>query len=419
MLNPLGREGADLGHGEPISHHIGHQEQEEYTSLNVALNHSGDSEDVGTSYPEPEKALPSRLKELWQNHGKTILVVLLMLVVNLSIGIALMDNDKPSDDFTLKFLVIGDWGRDGAENQTAVAKAMAKVADRLDPEFIISTGDNFYEHGLLSTDDPQFKTSFSDVYNAHSLQVPWHVILGNHDYGENEPGYPDKLPAFCGATNASCEFGPLSQLALRLHVRDRRWHCERMFQLTLAGGQVDLFFMDTNPFILDYHLRPWANNTGGIAEQSWESQLLELEYRLATSQARWKLFFGHHPVRNNHLPFNTPELVQHLEPLLTRYGVQAYFSGHEHNMQYLHLEGAPTHYVVSGGGSKTDYYPEQYWDNGGSIWQHQGSGFLAVTLTENELQCDIMGMKIGAEPLYKLRINLPLDKEDEEERHWG
>ena len=26
--------------------------------------------------------------------------------------------------------------------------------------------------------------------------------------------------------------------------------------------------------------------------------------------------FGHHPVRNNHLPFNTPELVEHLEPVL-------------------------------------------------------------------------------------------------------
>lgn len=55
-------------------------------------------------------------------------------------------------------------------------------------------------------------------------------------------------------------------------------------------------------------------------------------------------------------------------------GVQAYFSGHEHNLQYLHLDASQLHYIVSGGGSKTDYFPETYWDNGGSLFQHQGSG---------------------------------------------
>ena len=62
------------------------------------------------------------------------------------------------------------------------------------------------------------------------------------------------------------------------------------------------------------HLQHLA--AGGILEQSWEAQLLELEARLAASDARWKLVVGHHPVRNQHAPQNTPELVQHLEPIL-------------------------------------------------------------------------------------------------------
>ena len=37
---------------------------------------------------------------------------------------------------------VGDWGRDGHDNQTLVAAAMGKAARDLD--FIISTGDNFY-----------------------------------------------------------------------------------------------------------------------------------------------------------------------------------------------------------------------------------------------------------------------------------
>jgi tartrate-resistant acid phosphatase type 5 len=48
--------------------------------------------------------------------------------------------------------------------------------------FIVSVGDNFYEKGVQSAVDPQWKSSFEDVYTASSLAVPWYAILGNHDY---------------------------------------------------------------------------------------------------------------------------------------------------------------------------------------------------------------------------------------------
>ena len=39
------------------------------------------------------------------------------------------------------------------------------------------------EVGLTSAQDPQFKSSFMDVYTASTLQVPWHAVLG-------EPPWP-------------------------------------------------------------------------------------------------------------------------------------------------------------------------------------------------------------------------------------
>jgi hypothetical protein len=39
-------------------------------------------------------------------------------------------------------LQVGDWGRDGHDNQTLVAAAMGQAATNLD--FVISVGDNFY-----------------------------------------------------------------------------------------------------------------------------------------------------------------------------------------------------------------------------------------------------------------------------------
>ena len=53
---------------------------------------------------------------------------------------------------------------------------------------MVNTGDNFYNLGIsteLGVVDPQWNTSFSNIYNASSLQIPFYGVLGNHDYGVN------------------------------------------------------------------------------------------------------------------------------------------------------------------------------------------------------------------------------------------
>lgn len=52
-------------------------------------------------------------------------------------------------------------------------RQMGVVASRLQADFIISTGDNFYLDGLHNVSDPQFETSFSNVYSARSLMKQW------------------------------------------------------------------------------------------------------------------------------------------------------------------------------------------------------------------------------------------------------
>ena len=55
---------------------------------------------------------------------------------------------------------------------------------------------------------------------------------------------------------------PPLQLDIGLTKRDTRWHCERSYQMRLAGGAAELFFIDTNPFIASYHNVSWANQLG-------------------------------------------------------------------------------------------------------------------------------------------------------------
>ena len=65
---------------------------------------------------------------------------------------------------------------------------MGREAERIGSAFTISVGDNFYEEGVRSTEDPKWAALFEQIYTAPALQSRWDVILGNHDYrGDVQP----------------------------------------------------------------------------------------------------------------------------------------------------------------------------------------------------------------------------------------
>lgn len=51
---------------------------------------------------------------------------------------------------------------------------MGRVGEKLKIDFVVSTGDNFYDDGLTGIDDPAFENSFSKIYTANSLQRQWY-----------------------------------------------------------------------------------------------------------------------------------------------------------------------------------------------------------------------------------------------------
>lgn len=91
------------------------------------------------------------------------------------------DPNKVSD--LLSFLVIGDWGANPVlqpiVNQTLVANAMLKIHNKYSTQFVISVGDHFYDHGILTSQSKRWISGFENIY--HSTLKPWYVIFGNHD----------------------------------------------------------------------------------------------------------------------------------------------------------------------------------------------------------------------------------------------
>ncbi len=257
----------------------------------------------------------------------------------------------------LNFLVFGDWGRKGEQDQLDVAAQMAVAAQDLAAKFVISVGDNFYENGVSSVDDPQWQSSFEKVYAAPSLQVPWHVVLGNHDYHGS-----------CDAQIAYSKTSPRWTMPARYFTRTEKID---------ADSTAEFFHLDTTPMKVGDDL---AISPLKLHAQDNEKQLAWFEAALAASKAQWKIVVGHHPVYSGGEHGDTPYVVKHILPLLEKYQVQAYFNGHDHDLQ--HLQAGKVNLFCSGAGSKprvTSNTPHTKFARGGC------SGFTAVALHADTL----------------------------------
>lgn len=267
-------------------------------------------------------------------------------------------------------MVVGDWGRRGLYNQSQVSLQMGRIGQQLGSQFVISTGDNFYQTGLKGTNDPNFTASFTNVYTAPSLQTKWYAVLGNHDYMGNV----------------------LSQLDSELVKQDWRWFCRREFEVRRSlcdaeepcNDSVDFFFFDTTTFVDEY----WEANSKqtfdwrGLAprEKQLRSQLQSLARKLERSKASWKIVIGHHTIRSVGHHGDTPELVNQLLPILERYKVDAYINGHDHNLQHIKRSNSSIHFFTSGGGSKAFKGLRDYGNEAGVNFVFDGQGFLAVSM---------------------------------------
>ena len=187
----------------------------------------------------------------------------------------------------------------------------------------------FYEDGAASVNDPHWLQSFENVYADPALQVPWYVILGNHDY------HVDPTPQLEYGKTHPRWIMPARHFA-QTHVVD-------------AATKADFFYIDTSPLIAEYQHD--SKMMPHLATQDVGAQLRWLDDSLAASAAPWKIVIGHHPIYSSGWGHgDQEEMIQSVLPMLQKHKVQAYFAGHDHDLQ--HLKGGDVHLFVSGGGSE-------------------------------------------------------------------
>ncbi|KAF4347974.1 hypothetical protein G4B88_020980 [Cannabis sativa] len=231
---------------------------------------------------------------------------------------------------------------------------MGRIGEKLDIDFVISTGDNFYDNGLKSLTDPKFHNSFTNVYSAKSLQKNWYT--------------------------KTAEF----------------------------------FFVDTTPFVENYfaeseHSYDWRQVYPRRTYLA--NSLKDLEKALGESNAKWKIVVGHHPIRSVGHHGDTPELVKHLLPLLQANDVDLYINGHDHSLEHISSSDNSIQFLTSGAGSKAwrgdyDHVKDKSRNKNRSMVRffYDGQGFMSLHLNPNHahfLFYDVFGNILHSSKLTK------------------
>lgn len=266
------------------------------------------------------------------------------------------------------FYVLGDWGRNGQHAQQEVANAMGRMALIIEPEFIISTGDNFYPNGVASVDDPFLLSSFENVYTAAELFVPWHVVLGNHDYRGN-------VEAEIAYTHVSQRWNmPASYFGLKVE--------EENFT-------AQFIFTDTSPYEESYYERGSKYRQKMILQDTLKQNRWMDSVFASSEKADWLFVVGHHPAYSGgKRDGKTSSIARHFDPYFKKSKVDAYFAGHEHDLQVI-KQPWNTLYFISGAGSETrptGKLPE-------SVFAASEHGYMIVSITQDRMLVQLMNEK--------------------------
>jgi tartrate-resistant acid phosphatase type 5 len=230
----------------------------------------------------------------------------------------------------VRFAAFGDTGK-ANEGQAKVAAAVATKCAASGCDFITLLGDNIYDSGVDSVDDPQWQSKFEVPYAA--INLPFYAVLGNHDYGSGGAG----LEFHKGDFEVK-----YTMKSMKWRMPGPHWH--------VPQKHVELFGLDTNLQMFNR-----------VAQQK-----PDMKAWIAASTATWKIALGHHPYRSNGphgnagwyegVPFLGDGVKKFMDDVVCG-SVDLYICGHDHSRQWLTDTCKGTELAVSGAGAGSTDLP--------------------------------------------------------------
>ena len=245
------------------------------------------------SYPHTNPAKVSRLKALLVT---ACLAVSVAAAQPVRPAAPAPPSTLPNAANSVKFLVIGDSGTGGRE-QNQVAVKIAEAHKRFAFDFAIMLGDNLYGSESASAFVSKFEKPYKPLLDAG---VKFYAALGNHDE-------------------------PSQRFYAKFNMDGKRYYRH-------GKGDVDFFVLDST------YMTP--------QQVDW------LKDELEQSNAKWKIPYMHHPMYSSGEKHGSERDLQALvEPLFLQHGVDVVFAGHEHFYERLKPQKGIV-YITQGAGAK-------------------------------------------------------------------
>ncbi len=285
--------------------------------------------------------------------GVLVLLALVIAAAKAAYSLALIP-DAPATSLViqesvpergLRFFAIGDNGT-GSAAQKRVAAAMEKrCVSEGGIDGLLLLGDVIYPRGIDSVKDPQWQSKLFSLYSGPCLgKAPIYPIIGNHDI---KKGY-DRV-----------------QIWMDYQRLNPRWRFPYRFYQVRFGSLLNLVALDT--------MFPYTVNN--FLPEAF------------SKPARWTIAMGHHPLKAATLAGGRHKGGGiggwYIKRLLCHH-IDAYLSGHTHQMEIREFPDCGFTHVVNGAGGAGLYQIDP--SDRGVEFLAASYGFLAIDVTPKTLE---------------------------------
>lgn len=306
----------------------------------------------------------------------------------------------------LNFAVLGNWGT-GTWQQRAVSDKLSDYCDKTNCSFIVSPGSNF-GNGVQRIYDSTFSEQFVDIYGA-KYKLPFYTVLGVDDWRGNVTAQAVWSQLQFGKAKdedqtVKSQMGiykemeledknikaPLTQREIASYKAPKfvlpNWYWSQAVNYSEASdnavfgaGDKTAMFIYFDTYILSEHFVD-----EGVRQDAWNN--LKATLAAANGAFDWIIAVGDTSIYSSGKIGGNKEMEFNLRPLLKEYGVDAYISGSDFDMEIM--EDGTMAMLNCGNGSYGR--GKGLWTAPGSIAFSSASGFCSVKLSKNMMTLNLV-----------------------------
>jgi len=256
-----------------------------------------------------------------------------------------------SQQASVSVLLLGDFGKAGPELDKVSASAARVCADE-GCDLAVVLGDNFYQDGVVSVEDPLWDSVFVQPWTAMADgRMRFWAAMGNHDWRANQAGAQ-------------------AQIAFTQNPKNPNG----LWQMPAMNYAI--------PGLPDWLTLHMVDTMSEVAMASRNDYLRELDL----PQEGWRIVAGHHLVRSSG-PHGRLRVERHAERLgrtLDDLDVDVLLSGHDHHQELL-FDGHRVQVVQGNSAKARPTKPGRHQQHQRWVGPQEQTGFARMVATPDQL----------------------------------